>query len=320
MKEHHWQHAMVRDMDWILSSPPLLTPHSSNDTTPIHWVTQDECERMRAVSQQWLLDLDNNPAPLQRLLNASRDHRLGHYFETLLAFWLAWPENPLYRLIARNLPIRDGKRTVGEMDFLVQARETGEFQHWEVAVKFYLGVAAGGDYASWQGPGLKDRLDIKVDHLLQHQLKLGESRLAQKTFQTIGLPACLPQPVCFLKGRLFYPMKATVADWAPRHANPQHLTGWWLTFDDFVTRYNMTPLRWLLLPREHWLSTLESDTVLNQVPLTAEQLVQPLQNEADPRAIAVIGVAQNTDASFQEVTRGFITPPQWLYSPQDSHP
>lgn len=299
-------------MDWILSSPPLLAPADHEQTRPaIHWINNQDCERMRAVSSAWLTDLDRNPTPLLQILEARCDYRLGHYFESLLAYWLAWPQNPLYRLIARNLAVREGKRTLGEMDFLVQERESGEFQHWEVAVKFYLGTAPNGQYQNWQGPGLKDRLDIKVDHLLQHQLRLGELPQAQKAFQNIGLPACLPRPVCFLKGQLFYPMDADPQQWSPHHANPDHLSAWWLPFDEFVKRYSPTAIRWLLLPKEHWLTPLEGDIATGSEPLSALQIVEQLQANTDNRAIAVIGVAKNTHATFQEVTRGFITPPQW---------
>lgn len=308
-----WQHQIVRDMDWMLSSPPLLLPSAPNAASPdIHWVSNQDCQRMYAVSQSWLAELDRQPNLLQTAINNNRDHRLGSYFETLLAFWLSWPENPLFRLIAKNLAIRDRNRTLGEMDFLVQSRENCEFQHWEVAVKFYLGTSPGGHYANWQGPGLKDRLDIKVDHLLQHQLRLGESAQAKKAFQSIGIPACQPRPVCFLKGRLYYPLTAHIPDWAPHDANPQHLHAWWLSFDEFIQRYRHSPLQWLLLPRTAWLTPLPVSPLVEHRLYNPQQLLEHLQQDADNRAIAIIGVAVNTsNQTVEELTRGFITPSHW---------
>lgn len=306
-----WQHTAVRDLDWALSSPPLLTAPSRE----IRWLDSTWSRQVHAESRDWLAALDRDPSPLLAALATRRDPRLGSYFEGLLAFWLAWPENPHYRLVGRNLAVREGRRTLGELDFLVQDRDSGELQHWEVAVKFYLGTAPGGAHEHWQGPGLKDRLDLKVRHLIAQQLRLGERPETRRLLRQTGLPDHPPRPVCLLKGRLFYPPGASLADWAPRHAAPDHLHGWWMPWDTFLAHYADSPLRWQPLPREHWLTPVKGGGKVDgdrAVPigdaLPVLPFIETLQRSADNRAAAVIGVAP---ATGEEITRGFVTPPDW---------
>ena len=148
----------VKDLAWALLAPPLLAPRNCS----AHWLGPAWCEHAWRDYYPRLLELDANPLPLQAYINDRKDHRLGSYFESLLEFWLADPANNLYRLIASHIAIRDGQQTLGELDFLVQDKASGQFQHWEVAVKFYLGIQAGGNYEYWVGPGLGGRLDLKV--------------------------------------------------------------------------------------------------------------------------------------------------------------
>lgn len=302
-----WRHALVRDLTWVLASPPLLAPSPG----PARWLTADWGRQAFAASEDWLAALDRDPAPLQQALSL-RPGRLGSYFEGLLDCWLAWPGNPLYRRLYHGLPVRVGTRTVGELDFLVEERASGEIQHWEVAVKFYLGIAPGGREADWVGPGLKDRLDLKLDRLRRHQLPLADSAEAVGLMQALQLPP--PRPVCLLRGRFFYPAGASLADWAPASAAPGHQRGWWMDADAFLARHADTGLRWMRLPREHWLAPVDispgSDGVRIGEPMAAATLVEAWRGAADNRAAAVVGLAEG-----REVTRGFITPDPWPRNP-----
>lgn len=295
----------VRDLAWALASPPLLAPIRSRTSSgkAVHWATQAWSERALDVSLDWLRALDRYPAPLLTALSG-RDARLGRYFENLLAFWLAWPANPLYRLVGQGLAIRSNNLTIGELDFLVEDRRSGKLQHWEVAVKFYLGVHPDGDYRHWVGPALKDRLDLKVSHLLHHQLALPSTSEGAALLRQLGLHE--PEPVCLLKGRLFYPCEADRAVWAPHAASAEHLCGWWMSQADFLHRYQSGALRWITLPKAHWLTTIDSRVLISD-PLDASALVESLAEYTDNRAIAVIGL----DPDHNEVTRGFITPTGW---------
>jgi hypothetical protein len=304
----HTQH--VRDLAWVLASPPLLQPVRSRTASgrPVRWLSAEWCNTALSVSLDWLHALDRNPAPLQQAL-VDRDGRLGHYFENLLAFWLAWDKNPLYRLIRHGIAICSQHRTLGELDFLVEDKRSGKLQHWEVAVKFYLGTRPHGDYRHWLGPALHDRLDLKVTRLLSHQLDLSATNEGAGLLRHLGLTE--PEPVCLLKGRLFYPPDADIHTWAPAAASPGHLCGWWMPPEDFLCRYqDDSAINWIKLPRDHWLTAIDSCVRIGDAE-RALPFIEQLEHSFDNRAIAVIGL----DDRHNEVTRGFITPPEW---PQDT--
>ena len=122
------RHPAVRDLASLLTAPPL-------------WHSGCELPIPRLLGSQgfrFLLSLDSQPAPLQQWLEqeAPFGHRLGHYAESLLAFWLA--HSPHCQLIARNHPIRsESGQTLGAADFLCLLDSTP--YHLELTCKYYGG-------------------------------------------------------------------------------------------------------------------------------------------------------------------------------------
>lgn len=307
------RHRVVRDMEWVLSSPPLLNPPAEN-RSPIKWWSPRDCEHAHRVSLLWLDQLDNDPSALINFLAQTNDHRLGHYFEQLLTYWLLWPDNPLYQLITHHLPIRESGRTLGELDFLVKDKQTQSIQHWEVAVKFYLGLKTPTQQVRWYGTNQQDRLDKKVARLTRHQLCQGQHPDVLRTLQKLGYDASPPQAVCMLKGRLFYPKNVNIAEWAPPYASSLVSDDWWLSEDAFLTHYANSPLKWICLTKAQWLAPLDEHDCrsLHSEILSTAALIQQWKEQQVPRAIAVVGVASTEkSAHLAEVTRGFIVPAQW---------
>lgn len=302
-----WRHQAVRDLAWALASPPLLQPAGSHDDA--RWLGQTWCDRALSASLDWLATLDADPTDLLAHLAREHDHRLGSHFESLLAFWLSWPGNPHYELVARNLPVRAEGRTLGEFDFLVRERGSGEWQHWEVAVKFFLGVQPGGQARHWIGPGLRDRLDLKLERLRTHQLRLALGPAGRRVLAEHGLPSA--RPVCLVKGCLFYPADAAVADWAPRDAATGHLQGWWQDHAGFLARWGDTGLDWLRLPKANWMTAVLADASMAQPaqPQDIRALLAGLPVAGGRSAVCVIGLRDG-----REVTRGFVVPAGWPLS------
>ena len=289
----------VRDLAWAIGSPPLQQRHG----LAVYWPDANWCAQQLALASAWLSQLDAEPQSLIDHLAASNDRRLGRRFEDLLAFWLGWPDNPHYRLLVRNHALRNDERTLGEIDFLVQNKHTEAIEHWEVAVKFYLGTPQG----LWLGPGQRDRLDLKLLRLDQHQLKLTQLVAGQDWLAQLNLPQPIDiKPVCFVKGRLFYPQHLTVTP--PSSANPSHLRSLWYRHDDFLRHADNHHLRWLLLDKTYWLAELHHTTAQQLYPqaLSADELVRRLTTE-DPRfAVAVIGLTPESEA-----IRAFLAPNSW---------
>lgn len=209
----------VRALAFAIGSVSLVL----NWPNPCHAATETPIELpndefwQQQLQRYWprLLQLDDNPRPLQHALNLRANTRLGHYFEDLLAFWLGdegWHE---FVLIGHGIQRMDGKRTLGELDFLLENLDTGQIEHWEVCVKFYLGEGLL-KAADWVDLQRQDTLGRKLHHLQQQQF-------AVRRIQGLNID----RRRAVIKGRLFWPaaqaMQHPVIDWL----NPTHLYGHW---------------------------------------------------------------------------------------------
>ena len=187
----------AHDLAWAVNSPSLLSSHEIGPEHP-------------------RIDLNEiNASHLSAFLATSRIDRVGRYFERLISYWLHHVRQ--VKVIAESLPIRQHKRTIGEIDFLFHD-ESQRLTHMEIAVKFYLfrpdHVALGSHYL---GPNATDTLDRKVDRLLHHQLPRSE-----RLYPEIEIR----QP--FLKGRIFYHPKDTAHTAHHPFLSPNHLSCSWI--------------------------------------------------------------------------------------------
>lgn len=177
------QTPVVRDLAAVLTAPP---PWHSGCELPVRQLLGPQGFRC-------LLALDAEPAPLLQALAAEVPfgHRLGHYAEALLAFWLDWA--PHCRLLAREWPVNDaaGRRT-GALDFVAEL--SGTVYHLELACKYYYRTAAD---APWRGLDERDTLDAKAA-TLQRQLALAAD------WPALGL-SVPPTPASVLRGMLLVP-------------------------------------------------------------------------------------------------------------------
>jgi len=287
----HYKNPLVRDLAWALSSPPLLQrsdPH-------VNWLENGWFKQISGHYGDVLEQLDKDPRPLQEMVSAQKDRRLGGYFETLWHFWLS--SNRRYRLLFANLPLRAGSRTLGEFDFLVQDKVTGKTLHWEIAVKFYLGVADTSQPANWLGPAQRDRLDIKTNRLLNHQGRLSHCPEAVQRLEQLGIQ--VDETWLILKGRLFYPGGVNAN--TPHGAYPDHLRGFWI---DQRSLSSLQASVWLPLERNQWLAPLTR--IEPAICLDNKALIAKWQNTPPPRPACIARVVKGV-----EVERGFVVADSW---------
>lgn len=248
--DNRYQHRCVADLSWAVSSPPLLLV-DGNDCT---WFSERWYQDQHNEIEQQLRALDRDPAKLESLLAAQKDRRLGNYFETLWSFALQLHSR--YQLIERNLQIHDGENTLGEMDFIVLDNETGRYAHWELAIKFYLGIGDTVNHNAWHGPGRQDRLDLKLDHLLSRQTRLSRHPVAKAQLEERGI--VIDDCAVILKGRLFYPWQLGGPEYFPQYANPSHLRGQWLTRQQLIQSCG-ADMRFVPLIRSGWMAEISKD-------------------------------------------------------------
>lgn len=297
----HLHRPAVRDLAWVLLSPPLLGQTPKPQRHPLQasrWGTQP------ALLADWLRRLDRDDGELSAWLAGNPVRRLGLYYERLWQFALHGA--PDIEVLAANLPIRQSGQTLGELDLLLRDAE-GE-HHLELAVKFYLGPPAedGGDAAQWLGPGSHDRLDLKLAHLSQRQLPLSSRREARSTLNALQLGDT--QAALWLGGYLFYPWAQTCA--APRGASPQHLRGRWLHRRDWPAFLReQPPSVWQPLPRLAWLAPARVDAEQRWPGERLQQWLDALPAQAGAQLL--VSLEEAADGSWQEVQRIFLVGDHW---------
>ena len=289
--EQDYRHAEVRDLAWAIASPPLMQPAGS----ACHWFSPEWYMQRYSAAQEWLKKLDQDPTSLIEQLDAQRDRRLGNYFETLLAYWLG--ADSRFDLIERNLPIREAGNTLGELDFIVRDNHSGLNYHWEVAVKFYLGVGDTRQRNNWHGPGRRDRLDIKLDHLQHRQsllCRLPQTRevLQQRAIEVAGCAV-------IMKGRLFYPYPHTGA--YPAGVSTGHLKSHWYRIGNLVATAEAKD-RFRPLLRGGWMA---SHAPVDAQDLTMAELFSAIQQEKLRLPLYLVSNRQHG------LQRLFVVPDDW---------
>lgn len=235
---------ICRDLAWIAEAPPLLVNGDMPVRDPLagsQW--RADPERLHHALRQ----LDDDPVRLTAQLGGSNDYRLGRYYERLWQILLELA--PDVRVIAHNVAVRHQRRSLGELDLIAETADSAVI-HFELAIKFYLGRAeldAGRQYSAqsaWWGPDPKDRLDIKVDRLVSHQLPLA----ARYADRLAGLPS-IDHSCAWLQGCLFYPAGREMAP-----AEQARIPAWrheWCYRRDFEAA---SPSGWVALPHKRWLA------------------------------------------------------------------
>lgn len=298
----HLHQSAVRDLAWVLLSPPLLDPTHCPQRHPLTastWVAAPD------QLADWLQGLDRDPAPLEAWLAQHSIRRLGLYYERLWQFALM--AAPGVTLLAANLAIREGGHTLGELDLLLQ--DDCGVHHQELAIKLYLGPQQGDgrDAEQWLGPGSQDRLARKLDHLLNHQLPLSARPQAQAALAALGIAQVQPQ--LWLAGYLFYPLPGFSQP--PAGALAEHLRGRWLHRKDWPAFYDGSG-RWQPIPRQTWLAPAR---VQEHALWSAQRFEQWLSElEPDAQAQLLVRLEPDQGGAWQEAERVFLVAdgwPQW---------
>jgi len=204
------ERAWLKALAWVMTQPGLLEGLPGGHAP----LLEPEDPRLHAL-------LSWDPAGLMQLLQGPRAHKLGIAFEALMLWGL---DHGLgYRCIARDVQIQDGKRTMGALDFILEAPD-GAHEHWELAYKLFLQCDNGLEWSSWLGPRGRDRLDAKVSRMLSHQLPLSRTPQATARLASLGVDQ-IHRHRLMVQGVLFSPWGA-----APSRATQGHQTaqGRWL--------------------------------------------------------------------------------------------
>lgn len=206
----------VRQLAFCIGSPNILQSIPADLNLHFSFQFHDNKIWEDHIKTYWprLQYLDQHPEALLNFLQKLKSTRLGLRFEMFIWFWLLDHAYHPYELLGHSIQKIDGRKTVGELDFVLRNTTTAEIEHWEIALKYYL---AEGDFSLpyWYGLNRSDTLSRKLNHFTQKQFQF-EDALGQN----------IQRRFCILKGQLYLPefsLRSPLPDWV----NPARRIGHW---------------------------------------------------------------------------------------------
>ncbi|WP_151707166.1 DUF1853 family protein [Acinetobacter sp. TUM15064] len=239
-----FKHPLVRQLAFAVASPNILSALPS-ELAIVHAFLFHPSEHWQQHFQRYLprlRQLDCHPTELEVFIQQLKSTRLGLRFEMFMWFWLLDHRYHAYELLGHSIQIIDGSRTTGELDFLIKNTETNQVEHWEVALKYYLGETYLG-LTTWYGLNRTDTLKRKLKHFTQKQFQFQQA-----------LDTDIQMRYAVLKGQLFLPLKNSFADVGdfnqyslPHWLNPDRRLGIW------GTTIPKADLNFFRLQRQEWI-------------------------------------------------------------------
>ena len=183
------------------------------------------------------------------------NRRLGHQME--FVFQRLISNSELYSIILHNLPVKDDKRTVGEIDFILKNIESERLIHIELTYKFYIiDNSISEPIHRLMGPNRRDMFFTKMQKIKNHQFELLHSPAGKKALQSKNVNSEELEHQCCFKAQLFVPYQIT--DIHIRPLNKDCVTGFWIRFDDFNSSefkqheyYIPTKSEWVVSPSDN---------------------------------------------------------------------
>ena len=291
--------AHLNKIYWAIFSPSLLSyPFSAN------YIKDDE---HKASVLMLLQELDAASNQVNEYFSELGKMPMGKYFEQLL-FYILNQDNRYERLL-QNHQILEEKRTVGEIDLILKDTKTGEMEHWEIALKFYLQSQCSREHSEMIGPNAADNLARKIKKLTEYQLPI------RSNLGDVGIrDTSQVSNKLLLKGQFFYHISHTeTCNIFPNHVNPAHESGWWCHLSQVEKTLDKN-LIWITIEKPNWIG--KAMRTINHNSLNYNELKDLLKQhfQHDFKSILCVGLKE-VNGVLQECSRGFVVHNAW---PQDA--
>lgn len=263
----------ARDLCWAINTASLVDGDGVAPTPAISFDAIDQAHLASFLSEQGSV------------------HRVGRYFEQLIHYWLAHVRQ--VEVVATGLQLKDGKITVGEIDFLYRD-EQGALTHCEASVKYFL-CAPGTSPSEFPGPNARDNFEAKSTKLFEKQLPASEGRI-DGIRSRHGL----------VKGLIFYRDGEPDVERPVRLAQ-DHQRGRWLRADELSTLRASEGV-FAIATKPHWLAP-QVDAELMEPDVMVARLKDHFMGPAHPVMVS------ERDRFGSEVARLCVVPGPW---PNDS--
>jgi hypothetical protein len=157
--------------------------------------------------------------------------RLGHQMEYVFKQLIEYSE--YYNIVLHNLPISQDKRTIGEIDFILEDK-AHKYIHVELTYKFYIIDSEVSDpIHSLIGPNRRDTFFAKMQKIKNVQFPLLHSEAGAKALYSKDINHLEIEHQCSFKAQLFKLYGSSEVNFGV--FNNGCLVGSWLRFDDFNT-------------------------------------------------------------------------------------
>ncbi|WP_320814421.1 DUF1853 family protein [Flavobacterium sp.] len=159
--------------------------------------------------------------------------RLGHLAEKVVSELIKSSTN--FKVLYENVQIIEDKKTIGEIDFIIENKITKQITHIELAYKFYLfdPNISSEPLNNWIGPNRNDSLKEKLEKLKTKQFPLLYHNCAKPQFDTIEIDG-VSQALCLLVS-LFIPYEHK-ASFNPIYEKA--IKGYYLNIETFISHDN----------------------------------------------------------------------------------
>ncbi|MGB6151394.1 MAG: DUF1853 family protein [Pricia sp.] len=192
-------------------------------------------------------------------------HRMEHIFKQLI---ITAPE---YDLLLYNRTVTKNKRSVGEIDFILQDIAYQRILHVELTYKFYIiDTRISEPIHQLIGPNRRDMFFTKMEKIKHRQFPLLHTAEGKDVLEQNGIDHEKIEHQCCFKGQLFYPYGEPNVHIRP--LNKACLQGFWLRFNDFnaaefreYSFYIPFKFEWVIAPHQEveWQSHFEILMELN---------------------------------------------------------
>lgn len=202
-----------------------------------------------------------SPTPIPQKL------RLGHQMEYVCKQLL--DHDPQFEVLLNNLPIRQGKQTIGEIDFILKETASQALIHVELTYKFYIiNPAISEPIHQLMGPNRRDMFFTKMEKIKNAQFPLLHSPEGASALEALQINHTqIQHQVCY-KAQLFEPYGGNPIHLRPLNTNC--IVGYWLRMAEFQTDafkrhefYIPFKSQWVIAPHIHVLWTSHYETMLD---------------------------------------------------------
>ena len=158
--------------------------------------------------------------------------RLGQRVERVVSALIKGSEN--FAVVYENRQIISNKTTIGELDFILEEKNTHQIIHVEIVYKFYIydPDIDGNDLERWIGPNRKDSFLEKFRKLKNKQFPLLYNSKTTSFLEGIQIDK-VQQKLCFM-ANLYWPYKLEKKEKNWNEINSKAIVGWWLQYCNFT--------------------------------------------------------------------------------------